>query len=157
MVASSNQTFNIVSELRSLTANADVIVQVMGLLVSDDGNGGEYRWNTTSTATDDGFITIKVTGVDPGRWLRVGNSNTLKGSATFSGLTLQTAYVINYKQDGTALPFTPKMVLTEARSAGASVARWVTNINATSFTINFGTVPILGTNNLIIDYVIIKQ
>jgi len=69
-----------------------------------------------------------------------------------SGLALQTAYVINH-----GLPFTPLQVYIQARSSNAAVPSWVSAINSTSFTVNFASVPILGTNNIIIDWLVIKQ
>lgn len=43
---------------------------VKGHTTSNDGGGGTFIWNTTSTDADDNGITIAVTGVVTGRWKR---------------------------------------------------------------------------------------
>lgn len=147
-----SQSFDTLADLRLQTGMANVQVLLMGLSSLTDGNGGMYRWDSTSTEADDGFTIVQVTGTTTGRWKRVANSNTVKGTNTLSGAVLQTAYVINH-----GLPFTPLQVYIQARSSNAAVPSWVSNINATSFTVNFASVPILGTNNIIIDWLVIKQ
>lgn len=147
-----SQSFDTLADLKLQTGIANVQVLLLGLSAMTDGNGGMYRWDSASVETDDGFTIVQVTGVTTGRWKRVGNSNTVKGSNTLSGLVLQTAYVINH-----GLPFTPLQVYIQARSANAAVPSWVSSINSTSFTVNFSSVPILGTNNLTIDWLVIKQ
>ena len=147
-----SQSFDTLADLRMQTGMANVQVLLMGLTSITDNNGGMYRWDPTSTETDDNLTVIQVTGVTTGRWKRVGNSNTVKGSNTLSGAVLQTAYVINH-----GLPFTPLQVYIQARSANAAVPSWVSNINSTSFTVNFASVPILGTNNITIDWLVIKS
>lgn len=144
--------FDTIADLKTSIGQDKVQVLVLGLSSISDNNGGTYMWNATSTAADNGFTIIQATGVTTGRWLRVGNSNTIKGSTTFSAITLQTAYTINH-----GLPFTPAQVHTEAKSSAAAVARWISNINSTSFTVNFATVPLVGTLNLSIDWLVIKQ
>lgn len=151
--------FETIADLKTCMAMDKTQVSILGLVTSFDDNGGSYMWNATSTANDDGFKVIQVTGVTTGRWLRTKNSNTLKGSSLFSSITLTTSYTVNYSINGivTVLPFTPAMVVTEARSANAAVARYITNITTSGFTVNFATVPILGTNNIAFDYIVIKQ
>lgn len=46
-------------------------VLVTGGTVEGDGDGGEFYWDATSTATDDGLDVIKVTAVTTGRFLRL--------------------------------------------------------------------------------------
>jgi len=147
-----SKEFNIVTDLRAQAGTDNIQVSVKGLATVGDQNGGQYYWNATNTDPDDGFITIKVTTVDTGRWKRLPNANTIKGTSTFSSITLQTAYVINH-----GLPFTPLQVYIQAKSANAAVPSWISNINATSFTVNFSTVPLLGTLNLTFDWLVIKQ
>jgi hypothetical protein len=147
-------TFNTLNDLRGQAALNNVLVQLNGLTSANDGNGGLYMWNASSTATDDGFLTVAVSGVSPGRWIRVGNGNTLKFSKTFSGGALQTTYTITY---GVTLPFVPISVFVQPRSANAAVPSWITNITNSSFDITFSSVPVLGTNNLSIDVIVIKQ
>lgn len=149
-------TFSTVADLRSQGANANgVMASLSGLVTADDQNGGIYKWNSTSTATDDGFITIKVANITTGRWIRIGNGNTIKGTVTTSGVSLQTAYTVSYQ--GGALPFVPITVIVNPRSASAAERSWISSITNTGFTINFLTIPILGTNNIVFDYIVVKQ
>lgn len=152
MTGVASQSFNLLSDLKTCVGTQDVQVLLLGLTSMYDNNGGTYTWDISSTATDDGFKTIQVTGVTTGRWLRVGNSNTVKSTSTVSGAALTTAYIINH-----GLPFTPAQVYIQPRSSNAAVPSWISSINSTSFTVNFASIPILGTNNITFDWLVIKQ
>lgn len=143
------------TDLRAQVPQTNEVVSLLGLTSSTDGNGGIYNWNSSSTATDDGFITIAVTGISTGRWLRVGSGNTIKGNVTSSGISLTTSYTVSYSS-GT-LPFTPITVLISPRSLAAAGPSYVSAITTTGFTVNFVLAPTIGTNNLSFDYVVIKQ
>lgn len=147
-------TYGTVADLRMQAGTPIALVDVSGLLAVNDGNGGSYYWNTTSTITDDGFMVIKANAATTGRWMRIGNSNTLKGTAVLSGAALTTAYTVNYS---TTLPFIPISVIVIPRTANAAVPSWVSTITNTGFTVNFTSIPVLGTNNIGIDFVVIKQ
>ena len=147
-------TYGTVADLRMQAGSPIALVDVSGLLSVNDGNGGSYYWNSTSTATDDGFMIIKATASATGRWMRIGNSNTLKGTAVLCGAALTTAYTVNYS---TTLPFIPISVIVIPRTANAAVPSWVSSITNTGFTVNLSSVPLLGTSNIGIDFVIIKQ
>lgn len=149
-----SKQFNTITDLRAQGGTAGTVVTVSGLTSANDKNGGNYYWDASSTATDDGLLTIKVTNITTGRWIKMLNDNTIKGSATFSGGALQTAYNISY---GQTLPFTPTLIIVQPYSANAAVPSWISNVTTTGFTINFASVPILGTNNLSIGWLIIKQ
>lgn len=147
-------TFNTLTDLRGSGGTSNVQVLLNGLTAVDDGNGGVYRWDAASTESDNGFTIVKATPVATGRWKRIGNGNTLKGSITFSGVTLTTTYTVAYQ---TPLTFTPITVIIIPRSANAAALSYVTNITNTSFQVVFLTVPVLGTNNISFDYCVIKQ
>lgn len=59
--------------LRSYTVTPSIpngaAVQVTGYYAPNDGGGGVYVWNSTSTATDNGGNVIQPTGVSTGRWI----------------------------------------------------------------------------------------
>lgn len=148
-----SKQFATITDLRLSGATSGTIVNVSGLITANDRNGGNYYWNASSTASDDGVSVIKVTNITTGRWMKMTNDNTIKGGQVLSGNVLQTAYNISY---GQTLPFTPAMILVQAYSANAAVPSWVTNVTTTGFTVNFSSVPILGTSNLDIRYLIIK-
>lgn len=148
-----NVTFaTVVNDLKSRVGVDGAQVVVSGLQTANDENGGTYMWRSSSTTADNGFTVIQVTGTATGRWHRVGNSNTVKGTVAFNGVLLQTAYVVTH-----GLPFAPSQVYIQAMSANAAQLSWVSNITATSFTINFLAVPVVGTNNLVFNWLAIKQ
>ncbi len=148
-------TFSTIADLRAQSGTESSLATLNGLVTKNDGNGGVYMWDAASTTADDGFVTIKVTSVTTGRWKRIGNGNTIKGTVTTSGITLQTSYTVNYQ--GGALPFVPITVIVNPRSSSAAERSWISSITNTGFTINFLTIPILGTNNIVFDYIVIKQ
>jgi len=152
-------TYSTRADLKTTAAQDRAQVEISGLLAAYDTNGGRYMWDAASTATDDGFLTISVTGVSTGRWVRLGNSNSIKGSTTFSGTLLTTSYTVNYVIGGvtTVLPFVPAQIYLQPRTQGAAQPSWITNITASGFTINYTTVPIIGTLNIVNDYLVIKQ
>jgi hypothetical protein len=145
-------SFNTVTDLKLQVGVNGVQVLVNGLSAFGDQNGGLYIWSDTCVMANNNFTIVQVVGVSTGRWMRVANANTIKGSVTFSATALNSTYVVNH-----GLPFTPLQVYVQPRSANAAVPSWVSGINSTSFTVNFASVPILGTNNISIDYLIIKQ
>lgn len=154
-VPSAQLTFSVLTDLRAQSGTDNSLATLNGLVTKNDGNGGVYMWSAASVATDDGFVTVKVTNVTTGRWLRIGNGNTIKGSVTTSGVAFQTAYTVNY-QTGT-LPFVPITVIVNHRSQNAAVPSWISSITNTGFTINFSSIPVLGTNNIVFDYIVVKQ
>jgi len=154
-IPASQLTFSTLNDLRGQAGMPNSLATLNGLLSLNDSNGGTYMWSSSSTATDDGFTIVKVGNVTTGRWLRIGNGNTIKGTVTTSGAALQTAYSVSY-QTGT-LPFVPITVIVNPRSSNAAVPSWISSITNSGFTINFASVPILGTNNIVFDYIVVKQ
>lgn len=154
-VPAAQLSFGTLSDLRAQAGTSNTLASLNGLTGLNDGNGGTYMWSSSSTATDDGFTIVKVSNVTTGRWLRIGNGNTIKGTVTTSGAALQTAYTVSY-QSGT-LPFVPITVIVNPRSANAAVPSWISSITNSGFTINFASVPVLGTNNIVFDYIVVKQ
>lgn len=146
--------FGTLTDLRANSGQPNVQVFLNGLSALNDGNGGAYMWDANSTAADNGFTVIKVGNVTTGRWLRLANGNTIKNTVTFSGITLQTSYNVSF---GSTLPFIPAMIIVQPYSANAAALSWISNISTTGFTINFITVPVLGTNNITFSYCVIKQ
>lgn len=125
-------SFNTLSDLRAQVGTENVQVLLNGLTTTNDGNGGVYMWDSNSSLTDDGFITVKPTSVSGnGRWRRIGNGNTIKGSVSFSGLTLQTAYTVPYQ--GGSLPFTPITVIVIPRTSAAAALSYISSITNTGF------------------------
>lgn len=149
-----SKQFQTISDLRSMAGTDKVLVTLSDLNTLGDKNGGTYQWDAASTAADDGVLVLKVANVTTGRWLKKLNDNTIKGNAIFNGAALQTAYVVSYQ---TPLPFIPAAIFIQPTSANAAALSWISNKTTTGFTVNFVSVPILGTNNITFDYIVIKQ
>lgn len=148
-----SKSFGTITDLRAMSGSENVQVLVQGLSTIGDQNGGVYYWNSSATATDDGFTVIKVTNVTTGRWMRMPNSNSIKGSSTFSGTGLVNSFTVTH-----GLPFTPLQVYIQPRTSNA-VQNWIAigDITATTFKVTFTNIPILGTNNIAFDWLVIKQ
>ena len=61
----------LVANLRVFTGLANMTVVTLGTSTAGDGGGGEFYWNSTSTATDDGVTVVRPYGLTVGAWLRV--------------------------------------------------------------------------------------
>lgn len=61
-----------IAGLRLLVGTAGAVAAVHGYYTSADGGGGMFNWDSASTASDDGGLTILPTGhVGAGRWRRM--------------------------------------------------------------------------------------
>lgn len=90
-------------KLISGSSTLTTIVDVAGYYAVGDGGGGKYRWDSTSTATDNGGTVIKATSVTTGRWkLMHDNSvNVLQFGAKADG-TNDSTYINNAAASGVA-------------------------------------------------------
>lgn len=52
-------------------SNGRALCELLGGAAYLDGTYGMYAWNPTSIAADDGGVTIKVTAITTGRWIRI--------------------------------------------------------------------------------------
>lgn len=60
------------ADARALAEPADgSVLATAGRVATNDGGGGTWVWDSTSTDEDDGALTLAVSGVDNGRWKRV--------------------------------------------------------------------------------------
>jgi len=66
------QSIPLITDLRTQNRNIGILYVATGQTTQGDNNGGMYMWNPSSTAADDSFYVIQVTGVATGRWLRIG-------------------------------------------------------------------------------------
>lgn len=89
-----------IGDLRTLSPQAPEMATLLGSATPTDGNGANYYWNSTSTATDDGYNVVAVTGITTGRWLRMGTGQTIYpnvtrpiNSTTFTVSTTRWAFV----------------------------------------------------------------
>lgn len=132
-------TLSTATDIRAEIAQPSEVVQLMGVTSATDGNGGFFIWNSSSTTTDDGFTSFAVTGVSPGRWLRIPNNNTVKLAITITPVLLLTAYTISY---GVTLPIIPANIQVQSTSANGALFNYVSAVTTTGFTLNFASVPI---------------
>lgn len=72
------QTCTNVAMAKSIVGLSNMVLYIQGYLVAQDGGAGSFYWNATSTANDDGGISVikPTSGSFSGRWLRlpVGNN-----------------------------------------------------------------------------------
>jgi hypothetical protein len=76
IISSSTVSFTNVVNIAALRLIGSAVsdndsISVLGYYAEGDNGGGEFFWDATSTATDNGGTIIKATGVATGRWLRV--------------------------------------------------------------------------------------
>lgn len=67
-----------VAQLRAFTGLPTMQVALQGSVTPGDGLGGDFYWNATATATDDGITVIRPSGVTVGAWLRLSFYGTSK-------------------------------------------------------------------------------
>jgi len=147
-----NNSFTTISELSQQKGTPNAVVQVSGGSAFNDGSGGAYFWDDTSTVTADGIKVVQVPGVITGRWMRSKNNNYGTGQLTFSGIALTSRYTRPHNQS-----FIPTQIHIQARNAAAaSGTSYVENITATNFDIVFTGIPLLGTNNITFDFLAIR-
>jgi parallel beta-helix repeat protein len=84
------------------TANGETI-QMLGYYAIGDGPGGLYRWDSSSTATDNGGTIIKATATATGRWMLIhdGTVDVLQFGAKADG-TNDSVYINNAAASGVA-------------------------------------------------------
>jgi len=68
------QTANVASDLRAFIGTTGQTVQLRGINTINDGFGGSFYWNASSTATDNNSTAIVPLGAKPGAWLRLINT-----------------------------------------------------------------------------------
>lgn len=145
-------SFDLLADLALQKGTPSTVVYVSGQTTVNDGGGGNYMWDNSSTATSDGSKVIAVNGVTTGRWLRSKSTNYGTGQVSFPGITLTTRYTRAHGQN-----FTPAQIHIQARSAGAASSLcWIENITSTNFDIVFANIPLL-TGNIVFDFLAIRS
>jgi hypothetical protein len=107
------QSIPLVTDLRTQNRNIGILYIASGSVTPGDSYGGMYLWDATSTAADDSFYVIQVTGVAVGRWIRIGAASNIYTSngtllnnrtVTLGGYTLSFAgslFSTIFNADGT--------------------------------------------------------
>lgn len=112
LVANAVRSYDIFSSVRSanaptLASGQTLIIEVEGATSAGDGLGGQFYWNASSSASDDGATVIKPNSVSGnGRYLRlVLPSSSLPSSltpstgtftGTFTGMSFATTGTVDY-------------------------------------------------------------
>jgi len=138
-----NNTFTTLTDLAGQVGTSNSIANVLGGSVFNDGGGGTYYWDDTSTATPDGVKIVQVSGITTGRWMRAKANAYGTTAVSFSGLSLITTYTVSHGQS-----FTPAQIhIQPTNLAAASSIAYVPNasINSTTFQIVFASLPTLST------------
>lgn len=65
------QTGTNAAQLRGFPGLDNMVVYLQGITAPGDGNGGQFYWDGTSTASDNNFSVIVPDGVIEGAWLRL--------------------------------------------------------------------------------------
>lgn len=77
-------SFDTITDLTTQVGTPGATVMVSGATAFNDGGGGPYFWDSTSTATPNSTDTIQVTGITTGRWMRSKNNNYTVGTFNFN-------------------------------------------------------------------------
>lgn len=109
LVANAMRSYDLIATVRaanvpSLAAGQTLIIDVEGGSTVNDGSGGLFYWNATSTAADDGGVTtIKPTAAgSTGRYVRLVSSVGTNGSftVTVTGCTTSPTMTFRYNIQG---------------------------------------------------------
>jgi len=139
-ITMTGQAFDSLADLALQAGTEGVVVYVAYGVNPDDRGGGNYRWSSTAVNTADGINYIQVSGMSVGRWTRMRNNNYSTGTFSITVALLTLTYTVSH-----GLPYIPSGILLEALSQqGAIGDRWISNINATTFTVNYRSLPLAG-------------
>lgn len=92
LVANAVRSYDVIASVRAanvpvLAAGQTLVIDIEGGVLINDGQGGIFQWSSTSTAADDGVLTIKPTAIlaaAPGRYVRQQNIFGLQGTFTMA-------------------------------------------------------------------------
>jgi hypothetical protein len=84
------QTTDLATDLRSFTGVSGLEVAVRGTSTVGDGGAGDFYWNATSQATDNGQSVIQPSGQVTGRWIRLGYYSPTPQANNVSAYSYQT-------------------------------------------------------------------
>ena len=105
LIANAMRSYDLIATVRaanvpSLAAGQSLIIDIEGGSTVNDGGGGLFYWNASSTATDDGGIsTITPTGAGAtGRYIRLTSPAGTAGTftATLLGMTTSPTTTVSY-------------------------------------------------------------
>lgn len=109
LVANAMRSYDLIGTVRaanvpSLISGQTLIIDIEGGATVNDGSGGLFYWNASSTAADDGGVTtIKPTAAgSTGRYLRLvaGSGNNGSFTMTVTGCTTAPAVTFRYNLQG---------------------------------------------------------
>lgn len=74
----STNTFENIHELRKASGKESVVINILGQNTINDGGGGFFYWDPTSTLPDDGIDVVQKSGsIVAGRWIRLSSASSL--------------------------------------------------------------------------------
>ncbi len=135
---------NSIADLRELVPeDAHCKIKLLGYYSPNDGGGGDWYWDSASTAVDDSATIVEVIDVDTGRWTRVNDEEFInlkifgaKGDGIENeGKNIQRS--INYCSENNRVLYVPSGVyLIDGNEMGNS-----------SIVFNEGSISIVGDSN----------
>jgi hypothetical protein len=152
LVANALKSYDVFADVRAanapiLAAGQTLNIQVQGGQTVNDGYGGDFYWNATSSAADNNTTVLKPTSVTgAGRWLRLytppyGAQNTIASAATTDLGTLG-SNIVQITGSGT--------ITSLGASASTSRPLWFLNFNgAATLTYNAVSLILPGTQNIL--------
>lgn len=145
MKNTATNTYSNFTELRKIQGSESVSVKVLGRTNYNDGYGGIFYWDTTSTAQDDNTNIIQKIGLATGRWIRVispssdlPSSNSVGGTYTTTGNGLLKEFTFSHN-----LQQTPDSVIATPNNSNTPTVTEVT-YNQTTITIKTSIAPSQG-------------
>lgn len=112
LIANAVRSFDLFSSVRAagapiLIAGQTRVIDVQSGINPDDGFGGMFYWNATSTATDDAANVLQPTGVvGAGRYLRQASVSSGTFTGTLTGMTATVNVALQYKLIGNIVSLT---------------------------------------------------
>lgn len=116
LVANAMRSYDVVASVRAanvpvLAGGQTLVIDIEGGSLVNDGNGGLFYWNATSTAVDDGITVIKPAAIvapAPGRYLRQTNlfGSTNIFQLTVTGCTTAPVLTCHFVQNGNQVTVT---------------------------------------------------
>lgn len=152
LVTNAMRSYDLISTVRaanvpSLISGQSLIIDIEGGSTVNDGAGGLFYWNASSTLADDGINVIKVTAGATGRFLRLVPPAGAAGSftATLLGFTTTPTFTVYYVLSGGPLSGEVTVYLVGAaavsNSTSFSLQGWPVGLRGNALSVSSPLLP----------------